>query len=119
MRGMSIIAEVLLHLNIGERIKGLREAHNMSVKELAKQMYIGTYALRMIELGGREITAYNYLRLHEIFGVSLHYIITGKQLEEKPVRSGNTLWLRHGEGFPQGSSFSIKSKYCSCGFYFL
>ncbi|MCL2357497.1 MAG: helix-turn-helix domain-containing protein [Defluviitaleaceae bacterium] len=81
MRGMSIIAEVLLHLNIGERIKELRKASNMSVKELAKQMKIGTGSLRMIELGGVGITAYNYLRLHEIFGVSLHYIITGKEFE--------------------------------------
>ncbi|MCL2357524.1 MAG: helix-turn-helix domain-containing protein [Defluviitaleaceae bacterium] len=84
MRGMSIIAEALLHLNIGERIKELRESNNMSVKELAKQMKIGTGSLRMIELGGVGITAYNYLRLHEIFGVSLHYIITGEELEEKP-----------------------------------
>ena len=81
MRGMSIIAEALLHLNIGERIKELRESNNMSVKELAKQMKIGTGSLRMIELGGVGITAYNYLRLHEIFGVSLHYIITGKEFE--------------------------------------
>ncbi|MCL2356297.1 MAG: helix-turn-helix domain-containing protein [Defluviitaleaceae bacterium] len=85
MRGMSIIAEVLLHLNIGERIKELRKASNMSVKELANQMKISTVSLRMIELGGVGITAYNYLKLHEIFGVSLHYIITGKELEEKPA----------------------------------
>ncbi|MCL2356007.1 MAG: helix-turn-helix domain-containing protein [Defluviitaleaceae bacterium] len=85
MRGMSIIAEALLHLNIGERIKELRESNNMSVKELAKQMKIGTCSLRMIELGGVGITAYDYLKLHEIFGVSLHYIITGKEFEKKPA----------------------------------
>ena len=85
MRGMSIIAEVIMHLNIGERIRELREANNMTVRELAKQMHRGAYALKMIELGGVGITAYDYLKLHEIFGVSLHYIITGKEFEKKPA----------------------------------
>jgi len=77
----AIIDEILLRYETGDRVKALRKANNMSVKDLAKQMSIRTGSLRMIEFGGREITAYNYLRLHEIFGVSLHYIITGKELE--------------------------------------
>ncbi|MCL2357659.1 MAG: helix-turn-helix domain-containing protein [Defluviitaleaceae bacterium] len=80
----AIIDTILLRYEVGDRVKALRKANNMSVKDLAKQMSMRTGSLRMIEFGGREMTAYNYLRLHEIFGVSLHYIITGKELETNP-----------------------------------
>jgi len=79
----AIVDEVVLGFETGERIQELREANNMSVKDLAKQMNIRTGSLKMIELGVRNMTAYSYLRLHEIFGVSLHYIITGKELEQQ------------------------------------
>jgi len=79
----AIVDEVVLGFETGERIKELREANNMAAKDLAKQMNIRTGSLKMIEFGVRKMTSYSYLRLHEIFGVSLHYIITGKELEEK------------------------------------
>ena len=81
----AIIDALLLRIETGERVKELREANNMSVKDLAKQMGILKYSLKMIELGVRDISAYNCLRLHEIFGVSIQYIITGKEFEQPPA----------------------------------
>ncbi|MCL2356667.1 MAG: helix-turn-helix domain-containing protein [Defluviitaleaceae bacterium] len=80
-KALALIDAILLSFEIGDRVKELREANGMSVKALAKQMSIRTAHLEMVERGAREITAYNYLRLHEIFGVSIQYIVTGKEFE--------------------------------------
>ncbi|MCL2356333.1 MAG: helix-turn-helix transcriptional regulator, partial [Defluviitaleaceae bacterium] len=82
-KALALIDTILLSFEIGDRVKQLREANNMSVKDLAKQMSIRTVHLKMIESGGRGITAYNCLKLHEIFGVSIQYIVTGKELEDR------------------------------------
>ncbi|MCL2356747.1 MAG: helix-turn-helix domain-containing protein [Defluviitaleaceae bacterium] len=84
-KARALIDTILLSYETGDRVKALRKANNMSVKALAEQMSIRAGSLRMIEFGGREITAYNYLRLHEIFGVSVHYIVTGKEFETPPT----------------------------------
>ena len=84
-KARALIDTILLSFEIGERVKSLREANNMSLKALAEQMRIRTIHLKMIESGGRGITAYNCLKLHEIFGVSIQYIVTGKEFEEKPA----------------------------------
>jgi len=62
-----------LRFEICERVKELRKANNMSIKDVAKQTGEGTFHWKMIELGIRSITAYNCLRLHEIFNVSIQY----------------------------------------------
>ncbi|MCL2357140.1 MAG: helix-turn-helix domain-containing protein, partial [Defluviitaleaceae bacterium] len=80
-KALALIDTILLSFEIGDRVKALREANNMSVKDLAEQMRIRAVHLKMIESGGRGITAYNFLKLHEIFGVSIQYIVTGKEFE--------------------------------------
>jgi len=80
---------LLLHFEICERVKELRKVNNMSVKAVAEETGEGTFHWRMVELGVRSVTAYNCLRLHEIFNVSLQYIVTGKEFEKKPGVCGN------------------------------
>jgi len=85
---------MLLRYETGDRVKALRKANNMPVKDLAKQMNIRASSLRMIEFGGRDMTVYNYLKLHEIFNVSIHCIITGKEFESlnlTEIKHGSTL----------------------------
>jgi len=81
----AIIDAILLRIETGERVKALRKVNNMSVKALAKQTGEGTFHWKMVELGIRDMTAYNCLRLHEIFNVSAHYIVTGKEFEKPPT----------------------------------
>ncbi|MCL2358113.1 MAG: helix-turn-helix domain-containing protein [Defluviitaleaceae bacterium] len=90
MKRHSIVRAALLSFAIGDRVKQLRESRGMSIKALAEEMGARKYHVKMVEWGCRNISAYNCLRLHEIFNVSVHYIVTGEEFEAEQNESGES-----------------------------
>ncbi len=71
---------------IGRRIKQLRIAKNLKVKELAEMLGITQPALSKVETGKRGISIEVARKLSDIFNVSIDYIL-GNTDEPHPVKS--------------------------------
>jgi transcriptional regulator with XRE-family HTH domain len=63
----------------GERIRQLRKSQRMTQEELAAALRISGRYLRKIESGEKGLSIDISLELSELFGVSLDYIIAGRQ----------------------------------------
>lgn len=61
----------------GKRLKYLRLKKNLSIKEIAITLNVSPSTYRDWEYG-REIKGEPYIKLAEIFEVSLKYLLTGK-----------------------------------------
>lgn len=69
----------------GERIFILRRQKGLTQTELAKLLHISTSALGMYEQGRRQPSLDTIVHLSHVFGVSVDYLLTGKQLPPKDV----------------------------------
>ena len=63
---------------LGARIAVLRRAKGWSQGELAKKLEVSPSAVGMYEQGRREPSNGVLLRLSELFGVTVDYLLTGK-----------------------------------------
>ena len=63
----------------GERIQQLRKAHGMTQTQLAARLNIGDRHLRKIEAGEKGPSIDILVEISGLFGVSLDYIIVGRQ----------------------------------------
>lgn len=61
---------------MGKRLRRLREGKNLSISEVSRMTKIPISTYREWEYG-REIKGEPYLKLAEVFGVTLHELITG------------------------------------------
>lgn len=74
-------------IEIGERLRKLREEHKLTQSELAKYLGVGRSTVTRWE-GGTAYPKNQLERLSKLYGVTMDYIYTGKQ--EKPVK-GNRI----------------------------
>lgn len=64
---------------IGNRIRRLRKDHGMTQAQLATELNVGDRHLRKIEVGEKGPSIDILIEIATLFGVSLDYIILGKQ----------------------------------------
>ena len=67
---------------LAEQIASLRMKAGMTQRELAEKLHIGPSAIGMYEQGRREPSVEMLIQIAEIFGVSLDFLITGKEFSE-------------------------------------
>ena len=63
---------------IGLRLKILRVEHTFSTEEVARMTNLTRHRVANLERGSSEQPLYLIIRLSLLYGVSLNYIITGK-----------------------------------------
>lgn len=86
--------------HIGKRILDLRKAKGYSQEDLAKFLDIPRSSVAQIELGNRNVSLIELIRLSEVLGFSLdrflakEYKAEGDILEEKPRQAGTTQKVR-------------------------
>ena len=64
---------------LADQITGLRKKAGMSQMQLGEMLHIGPSAVGMYEQGRRTPSIDTIIRLAIVFGVSLDYLITGKE----------------------------------------
>ena len=65
-------------IEAGKRLKTLREMLDMSQTELADKLGVSQKAISQWERGERDIPTAILLKLHELTGVNLHWLLTGE-----------------------------------------
>jgi len=70
-------------MDFGERLQGLRKGKNMTQDELASKVNVSRPALAKWEKNMCEPSAETLVKLSEIFGVSLEYLLTGKNTDKE------------------------------------
>lgn len=70
---------------VAQQIKSLRTAKNMSQDDLAEKLYISRQAVSKWENGEATPDIDKLVQLAEIFGVSLDYLVLGKEPEKEIV----------------------------------
>lgn len=70
-------------LAIGKRIADLRKQHGMTQDELGEQLGITGKQIARVEYGTSSLTPKSFLKVSELFSVSLDYLFTGNL--EKPL----------------------------------
>lgn len=68
---------------IGRRIADLRKTHEMTQDALGEHLGITGKQIARVEYGTSSLTPKNYLKVSELFSVSLDYLFTGNL--EKPL----------------------------------
>lgn len=68
---------------LAQQIKNLRTAKNLSQDELAEKLYISRQAVSKWENGEATPDIDKLVQLAEIFGVSLDYLVLGKEPEKE------------------------------------
>lgn len=68
---------------IGKRIADLRKMHGMTQDALGEQLGITGKQIGRVEYGTSSLVPKNYLKVSELFSVSLDYLFTGDL--EKPI----------------------------------
>lgn len=64
---------------LAEQITYLRTSTGMTQQQLAKELYVGPSAIGMYEQGRRVPSVEMLVQMADLFGVSLDYLITGKE----------------------------------------
>ncbi len=75
----------------GERIQKLRKQHGMTQEQLAIKLNISDRYLRKIETGDKGPSIDILVKISSLFGVSLDYIILGKQPQDNLKRKLHTV----------------------------
>ncbi|HFI0266716.1 TPA: helix-turn-helix domain-containing protein [Streptococcus suis] len=70
---------------LAQQIKNLRTTKNLSQDELAEKLYISRQAVSKWENGEATPDIDKLVQLAEIFGVSLDYLVLGKEPEKEIV----------------------------------
>jgi len=60
---------------LGERLKNLRELHNMQSQELSKKLGVNSSTISLYEHGSRFPSIDKIIKLADIFGVSVDYLV--------------------------------------------
>ncbi|MBR0581271.1 MULTISPECIES: helix-turn-helix domain-containing protein [Bacillus] len=73
---------------LGDRLRSLREKHNLTQEQIAKKIGIsrGTYA--HYEINKRRPDYETLIKITDIFNVSLDYLLTGKEFDS----SNEDMW---------------------------
>ena len=66
------------HVDVGNRIKGMREIRNMTREELAEKSGISSKFLYEIELGKKGLSADTLLKISKTLSCSCDYVLTGQ-----------------------------------------
>ena len=74
------------NIEVGERIKELRQAYHYSREEVAAKVGISAKFLYEIETGKKGFSAVTLCKLAEVFSVSCDYIMFGKEYKSKQKR---------------------------------
>lgn len=64
---------------LAKQITSLRARSGMTQQQLAKELYVGPSAIGMYEQGRRIPSVEMLVQMADLFGVSLDYLITGKE----------------------------------------
>ena len=64
---------------LAKQITNLRVRLGMTQQQLAKELYVGPSAIGMYEQGRRVPSVEMLVQMADLFGVSLDYLITGKE----------------------------------------
>ena len=83
----ALAANPALRQALGQRIKDLRKSHGWTMKELASQISVGTTHLNKYEAGIHAPPVEKLAQLATLFGVSVDYLITGHQPDDRPISS--------------------------------
>ena len=83
----AIAADSVLRHALGQHIKDLRKSHGWTMKELASKIGIGTTHLNKYEAGIHAPPVEKLAQLAGLFGVSVDYLITGQQPDNRPITS--------------------------------
>lgn len=67
-----------LVLEIGQRIKRLRKAKNLTTLDLGMMLYVAQTTVWRWEHGERTPSVYMLVQLARVLGVSIQYLITGE-----------------------------------------
>ncbi|HFI0635980.1 TPA: helix-turn-helix domain-containing protein, partial [Streptococcus suis] len=73
---------------LAQQIRVLRTAKNLSQDELAEKLYISRQAVSKWENGEATPDIDKLVQLAEIFGVSLDYLVLGKEPENNTKETG-------------------------------
>ena len=68
----------MVHSEIGNRIKGLRELQNYTREELAEKAEISSKFLYEVEKGRKGLSADTLLKISQTLSCSCDYLLTGK-----------------------------------------
>lgn len=71
---------------LSNRIRMLRQTHNLRQEDLARLLCVSKSAVGMYEQGRREPGLESLVTLSRIFGVSLDYLVTGREGRSDPTR---------------------------------
>lgn len=69
----------------GKRLKQVRLKFGLTVTEMADEMYVSKVHLRNLEAGRKSATLEFYSMLEQKFGVSLNYMINGKEMSDEDI----------------------------------
>src|SRR5215208_666425 len=81
---MALYQNDAVSVNIGERLRELREAHNISMRALATKSGLSANALSMIERGKASPSVSTLYKLAEALGISITAFF-GSNMERKQV----------------------------------
>ena len=74
---------------VAKQIASLRVRSGMTQQQLAKELHVGPSAIGMYEQGRRTPSIEILIQMSNLFGVSLDYLITGKEFSapatERPI----------------------------------
>ncbi len=73
----------MVHEEIGNRIKMIRESRNFTREELADKAEISTKFLYEVEKGRKGLSADTLLKISRTLSCSCDYILTGKTFEKE------------------------------------
>ena len=68
-------------IQLGQQIKNLRTANHLSQEDLAQKLFVSRQSISKYENGEATTDIDKLVQLAEIFGVSLDYLILGKEAE--------------------------------------
>ena len=74
---------------LAEQITHLRTRAGMTQRQLAKELHVGLSAIGMYEQGRRTPSVEILIQMSNLFGVSLDYLITGKEFSAPTTESPN------------------------------
>ncbi len=72
-------------MEVGKKIKGLRELHNLSQEELAKRAGLSKSAVSLIELDNRNPKINTLKRILDVFNISLAQFFSETRANEKVI----------------------------------
>ena len=82
-------------MRIGEKIRDLRKAHDLTQEELADKLHMNRAILNRIELGSRPLRDDEILQISNFFGVSADFLLdTDYKINNKIMQDGRKTQLQ-------------------------